>query len=203
MTNAVNYNTQPASGGPIFDTDKQCSYCKEKAEKISKCANCLVARYCGKVCQKKDWKTHKIECATLGTQLAENSKKASEQLSVELSNLYLDISKKATSANHEHNKVSLRAEIAMKSSKKNPDSLLKARDNLIKSNKSLASTGREVRKLEKKMADLNKQMEKVCMLKDKGLITTQESLETLKKIDVEFAKFEKVKLGSAYPRKSS
>lgn len=42
-----------------------CWGCNKKFEKISWCAQCKIAQYCGVVCQKNDRKTHKIECIAL------------------------------------------------------------------------------------------------------------------------------------------
>lgn len=42
-----------------------CSVCGSLCDKIAKCSACEVVTYCGTECQKKDWKTHKKQCATI------------------------------------------------------------------------------------------------------------------------------------------
>lgn len=39
-----------------------CNYCKSEVKNVLKCSKCLVAVYCGKECQVKDWKIHKKTC---------------------------------------------------------------------------------------------------------------------------------------------
>lgn len=39
-----------------------CCYCKIEAKKLMKCARCRKVFYCGRECQKKDWKEHKKFC---------------------------------------------------------------------------------------------------------------------------------------------
>jgi hypothetical protein len=40
-----------------------CSYCKKSSPvKLSLCARCKKVSYCSKECQRKAWKSHKIEC---------------------------------------------------------------------------------------------------------------------------------------------
>jgi hypothetical protein len=53
----VNYKvSQPAIG---------CALCGQNEGKLKMCQGCKSTYYCGKDCQKKDWKTHKKVCATL------------------------------------------------------------------------------------------------------------------------------------------
>ena len=40
--------------------NKVCILCLEPSK--LKCSRCLTAQYCGKECQKKDWKVHKNNC---------------------------------------------------------------------------------------------------------------------------------------------
>lgn len=44
----------------------QCSYCNKiynnKKQKLQVCGKCRQVKYCGKECQKSDWKKHKLEC---------------------------------------------------------------------------------------------------------------------------------------------
>ncbi|KAJ7915051.1 hypothetical protein B0H13DRAFT_1711711 [Mycena leptocephala] len=46
-----------------FNNNDGCSVCGEPAR--SKCSRCNVKRYCGAVCQKEDWKTHRPTCTSL------------------------------------------------------------------------------------------------------------------------------------------
>ena len=44
---------------------KQCNWykCKIKSEKLLKCKQCQNARYCSRICQKKDWiSRHRLTC---------------------------------------------------------------------------------------------------------------------------------------------
>ncbi|RPA72610.1 hypothetical protein BJ508DRAFT_334866 [Ascobolus immersus RN42] len=40
----------------------ECTVCKKKGKKLSKCGGCGWTMYCGKECQKEGWKTHKRYC---------------------------------------------------------------------------------------------------------------------------------------------
>eukprot|EP00942_MAST-04A_sp_MAST-4A-sp1_P014387 g14387.t1 len=42
--------------------DLACSYCGERKKKLQQCTACKEARYCGRECQKKHWKNHKVRC---------------------------------------------------------------------------------------------------------------------------------------------
>jgi len=46
-----------------------CSYCQSQGKSVSYkiCSQCRNALYCSRDCQKKHWKVHKRECATLAT----------------------------------------------------------------------------------------------------------------------------------------
>ena len=46
---------------------KLCFYCKNPGMSLKKCSNCHTAQYCGKKCQKSDWKEHKEICPHLST----------------------------------------------------------------------------------------------------------------------------------------
>jgi hypothetical protein len=50
--------------GKVPDNAHRCSNCLEKKESktLLNCASCGRVRYCGKVCQKADWKRHKCNC---------------------------------------------------------------------------------------------------------------------------------------------
>ncbi|CAB9515472.1 expressed unknown protein [Seminavis robusta] len=45
---------------PLGDLTMLCRNCDENAS--SKCSNCKQVWYCGRDCQKSDWKTHKKDC---------------------------------------------------------------------------------------------------------------------------------------------
>ncbi|KAJ7474902.1 hypothetical protein FB451DRAFT_1465131 [Mycena latifolia] len=45
-----------------FNSNDGCSMCGEPAK--SKCSRCNVKRYCGAVCQREDWKTHRPTCTS-------------------------------------------------------------------------------------------------------------------------------------------
>ncbi|CAG2107503.1 unnamed protein product, partial [Medioppia subpectinata] len=48
----------------LFDKckDKYCDNCFKRSDQLKRCAKCLRMYYCGKECQKNDWKYHKNEC---------------------------------------------------------------------------------------------------------------------------------------------
>ena len=46
---------------------KICYCCKKPETNLKKCTKCYTAQYCGKQCQKKDWKSHKLVCDRLLT----------------------------------------------------------------------------------------------------------------------------------------
>jgi len=48
----------------ITDDNHQCEHCNKKDCKL-KCSQCLYSYYCSTVCQKQDWKNHKIICKFL------------------------------------------------------------------------------------------------------------------------------------------
>ena len=41
---------------------RTCVQCFKMATKMLRCAGCKWARYCDRVCQKADWRTHRTEC---------------------------------------------------------------------------------------------------------------------------------------------
>ena len=45
----------------IESSRTHCHVC-QASDKTMKCKLCLRIRYCGRECQKKDWKRHQIEC---------------------------------------------------------------------------------------------------------------------------------------------
>jgi hypothetical protein len=51
--------------GKLPDNAPRCSNClevKKESKALSSCASCGKVRYCGRVCQKADWKRHKESC---------------------------------------------------------------------------------------------------------------------------------------------
>ena len=46
----------------IINPRRSCSYCYTPMEKVLNCGSCSARVYCSKVCQKSDWKQHKIWC---------------------------------------------------------------------------------------------------------------------------------------------
>ena len=44
---------------------KLCYFCRKSETNLKKCTNCFVAEYCGRKCQKRDWKNHKEVCDRL------------------------------------------------------------------------------------------------------------------------------------------
>lgn len=42
--------------------DDHCNECGKEKSTLSCCARCKVTQYCDSVCQKKNWKLHKIDC---------------------------------------------------------------------------------------------------------------------------------------------
>ena len=48
-----------------------CPMCKKVAE--NKCTACKEVFYCSRECQKKHWKTHKIECKSLPYKVIKSS----------------------------------------------------------------------------------------------------------------------------------
>lgn len=39
-----------------------CSHCHKQVEVLNRCSACKSVAYCGKECQKEDWKNHKAVC---------------------------------------------------------------------------------------------------------------------------------------------
>jgi hypothetical protein len=51
-----------------FVERKRCHTCKNKNVALVCCSRCKAVQYCGKECQKKDWKEHKKACSNLKDQ---------------------------------------------------------------------------------------------------------------------------------------
>ncbi|CAG2106492.1 unnamed protein product [Medioppia subpectinata] len=45
--------------------NKYCDNCLKRSDQLKRCSKCLRMYYCGKECQKNDWKYHKNECPLL------------------------------------------------------------------------------------------------------------------------------------------
>ncbi|KAF6753014.1 hypothetical protein DFP72DRAFT_903114 [Ephemerocybe angulata] len=54
-------NTPIQQGSVMSATDK-CGKCGIRDVKMSRCSRCKKMPYCGPMCQKEDWKTHKLNC---------------------------------------------------------------------------------------------------------------------------------------------
>ena len=74
----VHKNKCKSSGGDERDSSKQqllksrlssdcdcCDFCDMKSTTLKKCGACRKMQYCSKDCQTKDWKKHKLVCATM------------------------------------------------------------------------------------------------------------------------------------------
>ena len=56
----------------------ECDYCAGKTEKLKhRCSQCHVAFYCGKDCQKGDWKRHRPLCLLIEAELKDADSKYS------------------------------------------------------------------------------------------------------------------------------
>ena len=49
-----------------IETQTKCTFCGTQSDMLKKCGCCGKAQYCGKICQKKHWKKHKIICNPQG-----------------------------------------------------------------------------------------------------------------------------------------
>ncbi|CAG2104190.1 unnamed protein product [Medioppia subpectinata] len=50
---------------------KYCDNCFKRSDQLKRCSKCLRMYYCGKECQKNDWKYHKNECPLLRHEIPE------------------------------------------------------------------------------------------------------------------------------------
>ena len=62
MTSHNNKNNMPVTATESFC--HKCGTFDNKDKRFLKCGACKVSKYCSKVCQKLDWKRHKIVCST-------------------------------------------------------------------------------------------------------------------------------------------
>ena len=77
-----------------------CDYCLKISDKLKKCSNCLQMHYCGRNCQRNDWKYHKNECKVLAKKkFKSNESNSSERL---LIRLWLTIESDQTFATKRH-----------------------------------------------------------------------------------------------------
>ena len=49
---------------------RQCKACGKIDDRNMKCRGCEVVHYCSAECQKKDWKTHKVQCKSIKAKVA-------------------------------------------------------------------------------------------------------------------------------------
>ena len=57
---------------------RQCKACGKIDDRNMKCRGCEVVHYCSAECQKKDWKTHKVQCKSIKAKVAAYKEKAIE-----------------------------------------------------------------------------------------------------------------------------
>ena len=63
--NTLHDNKEERSQSTAQSEAKLCYYCKKPENNLRKCTNCFKAQYCGRHCQKSDWKNHKEVCNRL------------------------------------------------------------------------------------------------------------------------------------------
>ena len=68
----------PLSGGMVGVV---CSVCGTLSSRIRTCASCQTVSYCGRECQKSDWKAHKPLCKDRRTKMASHGQKADQACS--------------------------------------------------------------------------------------------------------------------------
>jgi hypothetical protein len=67
MSGHQRYSIKKTGNEISFPTYQSCSLCEKKQEntKFDSCSGCRNAIYCSVVCQKQDWKKHKLDCERL------------------------------------------------------------------------------------------------------------------------------------------
>ena len=55
----------------VVSRESRCWNCKNNTHCL-RCANCKIARYCGAVCQKQDWRSHLILCRKIKSSISNN-----------------------------------------------------------------------------------------------------------------------------------
>ncbi|CAB4036920.1 Stress-induced-phospho 1, partial [Paramuricea clavata] len=63
--NKLQNNKEERNQSTAQSEAKLCYYCKKTEKNLKKCTNCFMAQYCGRECQKSDWKNHKEVCDRL------------------------------------------------------------------------------------------------------------------------------------------
>ena len=63
--NKLQNNKEERNQSTAQSEAKLCYYCKKTEKNLKKCTNCFTAQYCGRECQKSDWKNHKKVCDRL------------------------------------------------------------------------------------------------------------------------------------------
>ena len=66
--------TLPVAVSPTDASNSpRCAVCRQRTEDdapLMKCTRCQYVRYCGRDCQTRDWRHHKVECKWLRTPTA-------------------------------------------------------------------------------------------------------------------------------------
>jgi hypothetical protein len=97
-----------SSAPPTELTAKRCFSCAKELSKISRCAACAVAIYCGRECQRQDWKRHKIECQTLQNPTAVQTHEVATEIGVASSTSSVDNKEnEASLADHKTTQIDL------------------------------------------------------------------------------------------------
>ena len=63
--NKLQGNKEERNQSTAQSETKLCYCCKKSKANLQKCCKCYTAQYCGKECQKNDWKSHKQVCSRL------------------------------------------------------------------------------------------------------------------------------------------
>ncbi|KAG2386673.1 hypothetical protein C9374_002417 [Naegleria lovaniensis] len=69
LTNVVEDGNEEKNEHPskVAKAERLCAFCNSHSETMSKCSKCKTVIYCGKQCQIKDWRNHKVFCNSLTT----------------------------------------------------------------------------------------------------------------------------------------
>lgn len=73
-TNPEQSADAPSAPGPSPTPHFSCAICNSKQTKT--CAGCKSTAYCGKACQKEDWRCHKLLCSALAQSTLEKERRA-------------------------------------------------------------------------------------------------------------------------------
>ena len=63
--NTLKENKEERNQSTVKSEATLCYFCKKPEKNLKKCGKCYTAQYCGKQCQKSDWKKHKDVCDRL------------------------------------------------------------------------------------------------------------------------------------------